>query len=83
MTPSTNTLSTIGAILLGLAVIASVTILAIHGTISGEAATGLLSTLVGGGVVGGAAHVAVKQGSRAAQDGAASVAAARATEPSA
>jgi hypothetical protein len=44
------------------AVVAAIVVLAWHGSITGEAATGILGGIVGGGVVGAAQYAGNKQG---------------------
>lgn len=46
-----------------------VTLLSWHGTINGQAAIGFFSGLTLAGIVGGGAHVATRNGARAASEG--------------
>lgn len=60
-----GTIQSIGAVIVACAVIAAVTVLTWHGSINGEAAVGILATIIGGGGVATVAHVATKTGASA------------------
>lgn len=50
-----------------IAIIAAVATLTWHGSITGEAAVAIFSGVLGGGIVGGAQHVGVSAGAKAAK----------------
>lgn len=61
-----STVQSITTALTSVAIVAGLVVLAIHGTITGEAVIGIFGAIIGGGGVGVAAHTATKTGANAA-----------------
>jgi len=61
-----GTVSAVAGALVGIALVAAVTVLTWHGTIDGQAAIGFFSGVSLAGVIGGVQHSAIKIGAKAA-----------------